>query len=144
MMCSDAVSGRFVTYVLVVIDLNTNEMSLVNGGHMSPIILKPDGELEEFDEETIGIPIGIMQDYEYEVVSRAINPGETVIIYTDGVSEAMNPETELYGMDRLFEVIKNGSHNPEEVGTRIREDVRKHARGQAQNDDITLMTFGRN
>ncbi|HUG20723.1 MAG TPA: SpoIIE family protein phosphatase [Planctomycetaceae bacterium] len=143
MMCSDAVSGRFVTYVLVVIDLNTNLMTLVNGGHMSPIIFKPDGSMEEFPEDSIGIPIGIMPDYPYEIVSRTLNPEETVIIYTDGVSEAMNPAEELYGMERLYEIIKLGSHDPEEVGIRIREDVRKHAQGQAQNDDITLMTFGR-
>jgi phosphoserine phosphatase RsbU/P len=143
MMCSDAVSGRFVTYVLAVIDLGTNDMLLVNCGHMSPIILKPDGSLEEFPEDSIGIPVGVMPDYPYEIVSRPLNAGETVVIYTDGVSEAMNPNGDLYGIERLREVIRDGSRDPEEVGVRIREDVRRHAAGQPQNDDITLMTFGR-
>ena len=143
MMCSDAVSGRFVTYVLAVIDVNTHNMSIVNGGHMSPIILKPDGSIEEFDDDSIGIPVGVMEDYPYEVRERTINVGETIIIYTDGVSEAMNHESELFGMERLYAVVKEGSHIPDEVGVRIREAVRKHANGRAQNDDITLMTFGR-
>lgn len=143
MMCSNAVEGRFVTYVLAVIDLNTHIMTLANGGHMSPIIRKPNGELEEFHDDSIGIPIGVMDDYPYEVVQRTLQPGETVVIYTDGVSEAMNPAGELYGIERLHEVIRNGSGDAEELGIAIREDVRRHAAGRPQNDDITLMTFGR-
>ena len=143
MMCSSSVEGRFVTYVLVVIDYETHELTLANGGHMSPIVRKVDGTLEEFDEESIGIPIGVMDDYPFEVVSRKLEPGETVVIYTDGVSEAMAPDGELYGMDRLNHIITNGSSDAEELGVRILADVRKHANGREQNDDITLMTFGR-
>lgn len=143
MMCSNAVEGRFVTYVLAVIDLKTHTMTLANGGHMSPVIRKPNGELEEFHDDSIGIPIGVMEDYPYEVVQRTLQPGETVVIYTDGVSEAMNPDGELYGLERLYEVIRTGSGDAEELGIAIREDVRRHAAGRPQNDDITLMTFGR-
>jgi serine phosphatase RsbU (regulator of sigma subunit) len=84
-----------------------------------------------------------MEDYPYDVVRRTLNPGETVVIYTDGVSEAMNPDGELYGMDRLNAIIRTGSGDAEELGIAIREDVRRHAAGRPQNDDITLMTFGR-
>lgn len=143
LMCSNSIEGRFVTYVLAVIDLNSHEITLANAGHMSPIVRKPDGTLEEFDDDAIGIPIGVMEGYPFDVVKYTLNPGETVVIYTDGVSEAMNSAEELYSIERLKELISKGSGDPEELGIQIREDVRKHADGHPQNDDITLMTFGR-
>ncbi len=72
-----------------------------------------------------------------------LNPGDTVVIYTDGVSEAMNPQGDLYGLERLREIVSKGAPNAAELGKIIREDVRRHANGREQNDDITLMTFGR-
>ena len=143
-MCSNMVEGRFVTYVLVIIDLKANELTLVNAGHMSPIIRHADGKTEEFPDETIGIPIGIMEDYPYEVVSHSIQPGDTVVIVTDGVDEAMNPDGDLYGKDRVVKFVSEGSPDATELGKSMLADVRRHADGRPQNDDITIMTFGRN
>ncbi len=143
-MCSNMVEGRFVTYVLVIIDLKANELTLVNAGHMSPIIRHADGKTEEFPDETIGIPIGIMEDYPYEVVSHSIQPGDTVVIVTDGVDEAMNPNGDLYGKDRVVKFVSEGSPDATELGKSMLADVRRHANGRPQNDDITIMTFGRN
>lgn len=142
-MCARAVEGRFVTFVLVILDMKTHIMSVVNAGHMSPMIRKPDGSIEEFSEEQVGVPVGVIEGFPYEKVERLISPGETVVIYTDGVSEAMNPKNELYTMERLRELVKKGDRQPSKLGPVIREDVRKHANGREQNDDITLMVFGR-
>jgi phosphoserine phosphatase RsbU/P len=142
-MCAKAVEGRFVTFVLFIIDTANHTMSLVNAGHMSPMIRKPDGIVEEFAEETIGVPIGVIEGFPFEKLERKLAPGETVVIYTDGVSEAMNAQQELYGIERLQEFVKSHTAKPSELGPQIREDVRKHAAGHPQNDDITLMAFGR-
>lgn len=143
-MCSNAVEGRFVTYVLAIVDTNTHEMILVNGGHMSPMIRLPDGTVEEFDEETVGLPIGVVEGYPFETVTRKIGPGEMVVLFTDGVDEAMNPAGDLYGLQRLRTFVKEGPPQAEAMGRTLLEDVRKHAAGRPQNDDITIMTFGRN
>lgn len=142
-MCAKAVEGRFVTFVLFIIDTANHSMSLVNAGHMSPMIRKPDGTVEEFAEESIGVPVGVMEGFPFEKVERKLDPGETVVIYTDGVSEAMNAQQELYGIERLLEFVKTHSPRPSELGPLVREDVRRHAAGHPQNDDITLMVFGR-
>jgi serine phosphatase RsbU (regulator of sigma subunit) len=142
-MCRSMVEGRFVTYVLTIIDLKKCEMSLVNAGHMPPLIRRPDGSVDTFDEDTVGIPIGITTDYPYEVVRRKIEPGETVVIVTDGVDEAMNPDGELYTKARVFEFVRNASPRAAELGEALLADVRRHAAGRPQNDDITIMTFGR-
>ena len=142
-MCHNMVEGRFVTYILGVIDLETNTITIANAGHMSPLIRKPNGDVEEFDDSTIGIPVGIMDEYPYEVNQRQIQPGEMFVLITDGVDEAMDPTGELYTKERVREFVKNGSSDPEELGKALLADVRKHADGRAQNDDITIMTFGR-
>ncbi|MEZ6122917.1 MAG: SpoIIE family protein phosphatase [Planctomycetaceae bacterium] len=142
-MCHNMVEGRFVTYILGVIDLKTNVITLANAGHMSPIIRRKDGSIEEFTDDIIGIPIGIMDGYPYDVVQRQIEPGDIYTLITDGVDEAMDPSSKLYGKDRVIEFVKNGAADPAQLGTDLLADVRKHANGRAQNDDITIMVFGR-
>jgi phosphoserine phosphatase RsbU/P len=143
-MCASAVEGRFVTYILAIIDTRSHEMRLVIAGHMSPMIRKPDGSIEEFDEESVGVPVGVLEDYPFDVLSRTIQRGETVLFYTDGVSEAMNPKGELYGEKRVREFLRKSRGSAAEIGKALLADVRAHANGRAQNDDITIMVFGRN
>lgn len=143
-MCAKAVEGRFVTFVLGLIHLQTGELSLVNAGHMPIMVRRADGTIEEFGDNLIGIPLGVMEDFPYDVATRIVQPGETVVIYTDGVSEAMNPASDLYGVPRIMEVItEQGPCTAAKLGVALREDVRRHANGRPQNDDITLMVFGR-
>lgn len=143
-MCANSVEGRFVTFTLTILDLKTAEMSLVIAGHMSPIIRKVDGTTEEFPEEIVGMPIGVVDGVAFDVVKRVLQPGEIVVIYTDGVSEAMNANQDLYGLDRLRDLISKTPPQVSALGKTVLADVKKHANGFPQNDDITLMAFGRN
>jgi serine phosphatase RsbU (regulator of sigma subunit) len=143
-MCAKSVEGRFVTFVLTILDTVNHKMRCVNAGHMSPMIRKFDGTIQEFGEETVGVPIGVMEGFPFEAVERDLAPGDTYVLYTDGVSEAMNHASELYTMERLRAQVMQKHPNAESLGKAIREDVRKHAAGRPQNDDITLMVFGRN
>lgn len=143
-MCCNATEGRFVTFTLSVLDLKSHELQTVIAGHMSPIIRKADGTLEEMPDSIVGVPLGVMDGITYEVHRRKLAPGETVVIYTDGVSEAMDPQNALYSVERLREFIRKNPPQPAALGQAILADVRKHANGRAQNDDITLMVFGRN
>jgi sigma-B regulation protein RsbU (phosphoserine phosphatase) len=142
-MCHNMVEGRFVTYILGVIDLDKHRITIANAGHMSPLIRKANGQVEEFDQDTIGIPVGIMKDYPYEVVERKIAVGEMFVLITDGVDEAMDPDGKLYTKERVHQFVSSGSPDPEVLGRALLADVRIHARGREQNDDITIMTFGR-
>ncbi len=142
-MCANAVEGRFVTFVLAIIDPVAHHLTLVNGGHMSPMILTPAGSIEEFDSETVGLPIGVMEDYPFEVVERPIAEGEIFVIFTDGVDEAMNPAGELYTLERMRNFLLAGPRQADQLGRALLGDVREWADGRDQNDDITIMTFGR-
>ena len=142
-MCAKAVEGRFVTFVLVQLDPRRHTMSVVNAGHMSPLIRHADGSIEELDQSAVGVPLGVVEGFPFQSVECSIKPGDCIVIYTDGVSEAMNPKSELYTIERLQAFVANGSARPSELGPAIREDVKQHAAGREQNDDITLMVFGR-
>jgi sigma-B regulation protein RsbU (phosphoserine phosphatase) len=142
-MCLHAIEGRFVTFTLAIIDLATNNLSLIIAGHMSPMIRRCDGTIEEFPEEAIGLPLGVVSGMSYEVLKRAILPGETIVIYTDGVSEAMNAAGDLYGAERLRETVARTAAEPAKLAQAILSDVKRHAGGHSQNDDITLMVYGR-
>ncbi|QDT56816.1 Phosphoserine phosphatase RsbU [Caulifigura coniformis] len=142
-MCAKAVEGRFVTFVLIILDTINHTISLANAGHMSPMVRKIDGSIEEFDDKAVGVPLGVIEDMDYTLLERPILPGESVVVYTDGVSEAMNYDSDLYSIERLKKVVSASSADVVELGNTIRSDVRKHANGRPQNDDITLMVFGR-
>lgn len=143
-MCTKAVEGRFVTFIIGFIDPDTGDLECVNCGHMPLMIRKVDGTIEEIGEAEVGLPLGVMEGYPYDVIKRRIEPGETIVLYTDGVSEAMNPNSDLYGMERLRELVHSSSAGKaEELGKTILADVRKFASGRPQNDDITIMVIGR-
>ena len=142
-MCVRACEGRFVTFVLMILDLKTNELHVANAGHMSPMSRLTDNGIFEFPDDCIGLPIGVMEDYPYEAVSRIVEPGEIVTVYTDGVSEAMNYDNELLGMEHLREFVATCPADATELGKAVLADVKRHANGRPQNDDITLMSFGR-
>ncbi|HVV99332.1 MAG TPA: PP2C family protein-serine/threonine phosphatase, partial [Planctomycetaceae bacterium] len=142
-MCSNAIEGRFVTFVLAFVDTRTNRLSFVNAGHMAPLIRKPDGTVLEIGEDSVGLPLGVIEDYPYDTIECTLEPGETVVIYTDGVSEAMNPDGSLYGIERIKSLVAGQKTDSAAIGRAILDDVKKHANGRPQNDDITLMSFGR-
>jgi serine phosphatase RsbU (regulator of sigma subunit) len=142
-MCDKAVEGRFVTFVAALLDPADHSLSVVNAGHMSPMIRRAKGTIEELPEDNVGIPLGVIEGFSYQHVERTLDPGDTVVIYTDGVSEAMNRDSELFGFERLRTLVAQAPGRASELGTAIRQDVRRHANGRPQNDDITLMVFGR-
>jgi phosphoserine phosphatase RsbU/P len=142
-MCANMVEGRFVTYMLIILDTKQHKMTMINAGHMSPMIRKADGSVEEFDDDLTGLPIGVLEDYPYDVIERDVNPGELFTLFTDGVDEAMNPEGELYTLERMREFVLGGPTDAESLGKELLADVRRHANGRPQNDDITIMTFSR-
>ena len=142
-MCHPSLEGRFVTYVLMIIDLKTHTMSFANAGHMLPVLRRAGGSLEEMDPDKVGPPLGVVEDYPYEVDSRILQPGDTVVIVTDGVDEAMNSAGQLYTTERMVEFVRRGPRKAGELGKALLADVRRHAAGHPQSDDITIMAFSR-
>ncbi|QEG32840.1 SpoIIE family protein phosphatase [Bythopirellula goksoeyrii] len=134
---------RFVTMVVAVVDPATNKLILVNAGHMPPILRNAKGEILEIGGEEAGLPVGVIDDFEFEAYERVLEPGDFVTIYTDGFSEAMNSERDLYGVERMIELISDKTIINTDLGNRLLDDVRGFAGDYPQSDDMCLVCIGR-
>ena len=134
---------RFVTMIVAVVDPREHQLTIVNAGHMAPLLRSSDGKVEELGEELAGLPLGVSGEYEYESCVRTLEPGDCVTIYTDGFSEAMNAQRELYGTERLTRQIAVPGIKVAELGQLVLGDVSKFVDGFAQSDDMCLACFGR-
>src|SRR5690606_22402957 len=128
---------------VAVIDPATHECTLVNAGHMPPLLRRKSGEVIEAGEEESGLPLGVSDDYEYESCKFTLAPGDTLTMFTDGFSEAMNEARELYGLERLRAQVESRAVGVEELGQHVLADVRKFAGDFPQSDDMCLVCFGR-
>lgn len=134
----------FVTFVLCVLDNRRHLVSLFNAGHMAPLCRRAAGrEVEELGEENTGPPLGCDPKIVYNACTAELEPGDLVLVYTDGISEAMNPEHELYGRTRLHEAIRSGPERLEDLCNWLLDDVKAFTRQHPQNDDICLIGFQR-
>ncbi len=136
-------SDRFVTMIAAVLNPATNELTMVNAGHMAPLLRRKGGTVLEIGEEATGLPLGVAAGYEYEAYTQVLEPGDVLTLFTDGFSEAMNATRELYGLDRLRTQISSPALNVAEFGQHILEDVRTFVDGVDQSDDMCLVCFGR-
>jgi serine phosphatase RsbU (regulator of sigma subunit)/pSer/pThr/pTyr-binding forkhead associated (FHA) protein len=136
--------SRFITFVLAVLDLKNYTMTLVNAGHVAPLLRRLGApEVKDLGSDTGGVPLGVAPEIPYQQADFPLKPGDLVVLSSDGVTEAMNPDNELYGSERLRQKIAAGPERIEALGNEILEDVRSFAGERSQNDDITLVCFGR-
>jgi serine phosphatase RsbU (regulator of sigma subunit) len=134
---------RFVTMIVAVVDPREHRLTIVNAGHMAPLLRSGSGKVEELGDDVAGLPLGVAAEFEYESYARAIEPGDCVMIYTDGFSEAMNAQRELYGIERLMQQLCAPCVKVPELGQLVLGDVSKFVNGFAQSDDMCLACFGR-
>ncbi len=134
---------RFVTFILAVLDPRDNIVTIVNAGHMAPLLRHSGGQVESFDDSEAGLPLGVLPDIPYVQTTRALAPGDFVTLFTDGISEAMNVAGDLYGLDRLRQQVATPAASVELLGKQILSDVKRFVGGRRQNDDMCLTCFGR-
>ncbi|GAF93346.1 unnamed protein product, partial [marine sediment metagenome] len=96
-LARDLVEGHFVTLLVAVLAPDTGEVTIVNAGHMRPILCRGDGPANDIGDEQAGLPLGILDGFEYQQCSVQLPPGGLLLVYTDGINEAMNEAQQLYG-----------------------------------------------
>lgn len=150
-MMRGGMQDRFVTLAAMILDPMSNRVVIVNAGHMSPRLYSAAmGTLRDaISSETTGLPLGIMPGFEYEAAAVALDPGDFLTVFTDGVTDAMNAAGAMFGtemVDRLLvpeELTVGEGQTPKAAGERLVAAVRRHAAGHPQNDDIAVVCFGR-
>lgn len=134
-------SQMFVTFFIGILNLETGELEYVNAGHNPPLHIKCRGPVTRL-ESTNDMALGFIEERPYHSGGILMSPGDYLVCYTDGVTEAENREQVLYGDDRLKEIMEAecGAH-PKEVVLRILDDVAEHVGTAPQSDDITVMVI---
>ena len=133
----------FVTLLYGIYDPATGDFNYANGGHNEPLLIKPDGS-SSLIPRTGGIILGVMAGMEFADNTINIGPGDTLFLYTDGVSEAMNVTAEEFGMERLARIFADTPpSDAEETTMSVFEAVHAFAGETPQSDDITCLTLHR-
>jgi len=135
--------GSFVTLAVAVIDPHSHQMTVVNAGHMEPLLRRPDGAVQPIGSEAKGLPLGIEPNETYSEARFELAQGETVVMFSDGFNEAMNHQGELFGLDRVTELVAEDPGGVTEIGHRIVREVERFVGTAPQRDDMCLTCFGR-
>jgi sigma-B regulation protein RsbU (phosphoserine phosphatase) len=142
-MIPDTQNGMFVTVVYAVLSLDTGIMEYTNAGHNLPLLLRSK------DNEVIpllkgGMALGVLDNIHLEDHTITLKPGDCVIFYTDGVTEAFSPEDEMYGEERLYELIRTGGcDSASAVLDLIDRSVIEFIGDNPRMDDLTMVAIRR-
>ena len=135
--------NRFVTLFYAELDPQIGRMTFLNAGHNPPLIVHAGGTMEQLASG--GLPLGIMADAEFREGRTQLHPGDVLVVYSDGVSEAVNPSGEEFGPTRLYEVVaRNLDASASGIRDRIESALTKFCQGTPAADDITLVIVKRN
>ncbi|MDP2304058.1 MAG: fused response regulator/phosphatase [Ignavibacteria bacterium] len=141
LLCSESVSSMFVTVFYGILNTENGIITYANGGHNPPYLVKTDGTIDLI-LMTGGIALGVMEEMPFSSKTLEMKPGEVVFLFTDGVTEAMDAEENLYSEERLVEKLKlSHSKDIQEITKDIIDDVFLYSKDVPQSDDITVLTF---
>jgi serine phosphatase RsbU (regulator of sigma subunit) len=142
----DAKSGMFVAALYAVLDPEESAVRFANAGQTQPIHYSAlTSDVALVDNVGDNFPLGILDGVEYQVTEHRLAPGDKLVLYTDGVVEAMNKKGELFGFDRFLDVIKqSGSASADDLLKAISAGVAGFVKGAPQHDDLTVIVIAAN
>lgn len=144
LILADSRSGLFVTCFYVQLDAESGELTFANGGHNYPLLYRSaTDEVETLRAQ--GMVLGILPEPRFEQRNLTLQPGDSLVLYTDGVTEAMNPQRELFNEERLIAALRQYHEGgPQRIIEGVLEAMSTFIDGQSQSDDITIVVVQRN
>ena len=140
-LCRGNDETMFVTLFCGILDIRTGEVEFSNAGHNRPYLYRADKRVEALDPKK-GIALGIMDDFSFINENIILTPGDAIIIYTDGVTEAMDKNDHMFSEERLENHIGTlGDASVKEITNSIVHEVKEFANGAPQSDDITILVL---
>lgn len=140
-LCVDNDTMMFCTVVCGILNFATGELAYANAGHNPPLVISA-GHKPEWLEVTPQIMLGVMEDAGYTTQTAVLKPGTSLVLYTDGVTEAMDHENKLYANDRLVRTLEADNGDcAQEIVENIILSVREFVGAVAQSDDITVLAL---
>lgn len=136
-LCEHAEVGRYATAFFGILDRAGN-LEYLNAGHPSPLVLRR-GQVSELFEGG-SFPVGLIPEATFSTARAKLEAGDTLVLFSDGVTEASDPDERLYGVSRLCEILAGEQDTPLDlIQKKVVESVESFARGASQADDITLL-----
>jgi len=136
-LCSHSGVERYATVFFAILS-EDGRLEYINAGHPSPVLLRRGHAETPFAADSF--PVGLIPDATYKLESRQLEPGDTLVLFSDGVTEAMDPEDNEFGNDRLKQALEAHQRDAvEQVHADVLEAVKIFARGASQRDDITIV-----
>ena len=143
LLCKESVDCMFVTVFYGIYQLSTGEIKYCNAGHNSPYIVKKDGTVTVVKSDN-NLMVGVMEDIHFSEAQLQLQPGDSLVLYTDGVTEAFDEADQAYGDDRLEAFLKTQAGNDSRgIIDHVLEDVHNFVKDAPQSDDITMLTLTR-
>lgn len=141
-LCRDNEMSMFVTHFLCILDTETGKMEYCNSGHNPPFIVSNSNELTKLDK-IHGMPLGIFDDHSYSTNTVSLQHGDRIVLYTDGVTEAMDIDNNEFGEGKLVEILKSKElgNDAKSVTHTILKAVKDFSGGAEQSDDITILVL---
>jgi phosphoserine phosphatase RsbU/P len=137
---ADATSGMFVTLFYALLDPEKNQITYVNAGHNPPILYKAGSPGRLIHLGRTGIALGVFEDSVYQQNTMQFNPGDFIVIYTDGVTDAMDADGNTFGMENLQQVVtENSTASAAELLTTLERAIEAHTGARERFDDITVL-----
>lgn len=136
-LCGHSEVGRYATMFFGALD-EEGHLEFINAGHPSPFLIRRGAAEEAFTEGSY--PVGLVPEAEYTAVCLKLEPGDTLVLFSDGVTEAMDPDEQLFGVPRLKQVLTGQTECPlEQIQKCVLEAVENFTRGAHQADDLTML-----
>ncbi len=142
--CDPRWDSRFITFFFGVLNPRTNEIIFHNAGHVPPILVSPDGSVKMQGENNIGFPLGVMDDTEYPQTAFTIENGQTLVIISDGITDAMNAQGDYFTLEGTLNYLRQvKTPSVKEFGANLINAVHSFAGREPQSDDQSLIVLGR-
>ena len=142
LFCHNIQLTKFVTLFLARFESQTHSLTYCNAGHNPPLLYRAQSNGQEplsYLRPT-GAAIGLVEEFPFGTETVTLTPGDMLLLYTDGVTEAINPHEEEFGQERLVELVRDGSHwSAHELARELRHRLREFTHGQPPADDITIV-----
>jgi sigma-B regulation protein RsbU (phosphoserine phosphatase) len=141
-VCDNNRSQMFVTVLAGILDPKNGSIEYCDGGHEPPFLVRASGEVEMV-EKVGGIALGVMRDHPFASGTLRLAPGDTLLLYTDGINEAMNHERKQFGTPTIGTVLRENakSATAEDIATLLTKRVNAFVAGAPQSDDITMLVL---
>lgn len=134
--------GYFVTMLIVIVNIKTGETSFINCGHNLPLLKHKNGQYETIKMKA-NIPVGLFENYDFQIYRTRFLDGDMLYMYTDGVTEALDVNEKMYGEEALVDFLNknNNVSNIKELIINVKHELKEYTNSVQQSDDITMIGF---